>query len=113
MCVFTERKDYIAAAHEAVCTVGVLGCPVIYERQRGTLDIVRIHNNPLAIIYSACKVRISIILSCTLMKTADAYYIFSCALEVPVNRWILYVPPAAPLLMALPVGLYRVDHLYK
>lgn len=99
--------------HETECILGVRGCPVIYERQRGTLDIVRIHNNPLAIIYLACKVRISIILGCTLMKTADAYYIFLCTLEVPVNIWILYFPPATPLLMELPVGLYCVDHLSK
>lgn len=99
--------------HETEYIRGVRGCPVIYERQTCILDIVRIHNNPLAIIYSACKVRIAIILGCTLMKTADAYYTFLSTLEVPVNIWILYLPPATPLLMELPVGLYCVDHLSK
>lgn len=108
-----KKNDYIVAMHEMKYILGVTRCPVIYERQRGTLDIVRIHNNPLAIIYSACKVRISIILGCTLMKTADTYYIFLCTLEVPVNIWILYLPPATPLLMELPVGLYCVGHLSK
>lgn len=101
------------AMDETECVLGVRGCPVIYERQRGTLDIVRIHNNPLAIIYSACKVRISIILGCTLLKTADADYIFLCTLEVPVNIRILFLPPATSLLTELPVGLYRVVHLSK
>lgn len=101
------------AVHEAECISGVRGCPVIYERQRGTLDIVRIHNNPLAIIYSACKVGISIILGCTLMKAADAYYIFLRTLHIPVNIWMLHLPPATRLLTELPVGLYCVDHLSK
>lgn len=89
------------ALPETVCILGVTECPVIYERQRGTLDIVRIHNNPLAIIYSACKVRISIILGCTVMKTTDAHYIFLCTLAVPLNMWIL--GPFLPLDMLLGV----------
>lgn len=76
-----------------LCILGVTECPVIYETQRGTLDIVRIHNNPLAIICSACKVRVSIILGCTVMKTTDAHYIFLCILEVPVNIWLSGLPP--------------------
>lgn len=110
----SEGKTGVCSAqHEAGCIPGGRGYPVIYERQRAALDIGRIHNNPLAIIYSTCKVRISIILGCTLMKTADAYYIFLCTLEVPVNIWILYLPPATPLLMELPLGLYCVGHLSK
>lgn len=100
MCIWGGGEDHVVAMYETECIPGVTRCPVIYGRQRGTLDIVRIHNNPLAIIYSACKVRISIILSCSLMKTADAYYIFLCTLEVPVNIWMLYLPPATPLLRA-------------
>lgn len=53
VCIYLKYIErYIVALYETECILGVAECPVIYERQRGTLDIVRIHNNPQAIIYS-------------------------------------------------------------